>query len=74
MIRIGIIVRSTRPGRNGEAVARWVHDHAVRRGDAHYELVDLKDYGLPHLDEPEVVPGLPPTLARPPMRAPTCAD
>ncbi|MGW4476757.1 NADPH-dependent FMN reductase [Nonomuraea sp. NPDC004354] len=52
MIRIGIIVGSTRPGRNGEAVARWVHDHAVRRGDAHYELVDLKDYDLPHLDEP----------------------
>ncbi|MBG0831610.1 NAD(P)H-dependent oxidoreductase [Planomonospora sp. ID67723] len=52
MIKIGIIVGSTRPGRNGEAVARWVHDHAVRRGDAHYELVDLKDYDLPHLDEP----------------------
>ncbi|MEU9831736.1 NAD(P)H-dependent oxidoreductase [Streptosporangium sp. NPDC048047] len=52
MIRIGIIIGSTRPGRNGEAVARWVHDRAVRRGDAHYELVDLKDYDLPHLDEP----------------------
>ncbi|WP_214414685.1 NADPH-dependent FMN reductase [Sphaerisporangium fuscum] len=49
MIKIGIIAGSTRPGRNGEAVSRRVHDHAVRRGDAHYELVDLKDYDLPHL-------------------------
>ncbi|MFI7126884.1 NADPH-dependent FMN reductase [Nonomuraea sp. NPDC050153] len=52
MIRIGIIVGSTRPGRNGEAVAQWVHDLATKRGDAEYELVDLKDYDLRHLDEP----------------------
>ncbi|MEU8380491.1 NAD(P)H-dependent oxidoreductase [Streptosporangium sp. NPDC048865] len=53
MLRVGIILGSTRPGRNGEAVARWVHDLAVERGDAEYELVDLKDYGLGNLDEPE---------------------
>ncbi|MEN3540448.1 NAD(P)H-dependent oxidoreductase [Microbispora sp. ZYX-F-249] len=52
MIKVGVIVGSTRPGRNGEAVARWVHDLAVKRGDADYELVDLEDYALPHLDEP----------------------
>ncbi|MEW9547291.1 NADPH-dependent FMN reductase [Nonomuraea sp. NPDC050783] len=52
MTRIGIILGSTRPGRNGEAVARWVHDLAVKRGDAEYEVVDLADYNLPHLDEP----------------------
>jgi NAD(P)H-dependent FMN reductase len=51
MIRIGIILGSTRPGRNGEAVARWVYDIASKRDDAAYELVDLKDYDLPHLDE-----------------------
>lgn len=51
MIKIGIIVGSTRPGRNGEAVARWVHELAAERGDADYELVDLKDFELPHLDE-----------------------
>jgi len=52
MTKIGIILGSTRPGRNGEAVARWVLDLASRRGDAEFELVDLADYPLPHLDEP----------------------
>ncbi|MFD0886043.1 NADPH-dependent FMN reductase [Streptosporangium algeriense] len=54
MIKVGIILGTTRPGRNGEAVARWVHDLAGRRGDAAYELVDLQDYGLGHLDEPNI--------------------
>ena len=52
MTRIGIILGSTRPNRNGEAVARWVLDLASRRDDAEFELVDLRDYPLPHLDEP----------------------
>ncbi|WBB81047.1 NAD(P)H-dependent oxidoreductase [Micromonospora sp. WMMD882] len=52
MTRIGIIIGSTRPGRNGEQVAKWVFDLASRRDDAEFELVDLLDYPLPHLDEP----------------------
>jgi NAD(P)H-dependent FMN reductase len=52
MTRIGIIVGSTRPGRNGEAVARWVHELASQRDDATYELVDIEDFDLPLLDEP----------------------
>ena len=52
MIKIGIILGSTRPNRNGEQVARWVLDIASRRIDAAFELVDLRDYPLPHLDEP----------------------
>lgn len=51
MIKIGIILGSTRPGRNGDAVARWVLDRAAARGDADYELIDLLDHPLPHLDE-----------------------
>ena len=51
MTRIGIILGSTRPGRNGEAVANWVYEHAKQRTDAEFELVDLLDYKLPHLDE-----------------------
>ena len=51
MTKIAIILGSTRPGRNGEAVAKWVLDIAKQRGDADYELVDLLDYNLPHLDE-----------------------
>jgi NAD(P)H-dependent FMN reductase len=52
MTRIGVILGSTRPGRNGEQVARWVMDIAARREDADFELIDLADFPLPHLDEP----------------------
>ena len=52
MTRIGIILGSTRPNRNGEQVAGWVYDRAARRADAEFELIDLRDYPLPHLDEP----------------------
>jgi NAD(P)H-dependent FMN reductase len=52
MIRIAILLGSTRPGRNGEAVARWVHEIASRRDDATYELIDIAEQGLPLLDEP----------------------
>jgi NAD(P)H-dependent FMN reductase len=51
MTKIGIILGSTRPGRNGEAVAKWVLELASKRTDAEFELVDLLDYKLPHLDE-----------------------
>jgi NAD(P)H-dependent FMN reductase len=51
-LKIGIILGSTRPNRNGEAVAQWVHGLAVTRGDADYELIDLRDFDLPLLDEP----------------------
>jgi len=50
--KIAIIVGSTRPGRNGKQVADWVLEQARQRTDAEFELVDLADYPLPHLDEP----------------------
>jgi NAD(P)H-dependent FMN reductase len=59
MTRIGIILGSTRPNRNGEQVANWVLENASRREDAEFELIDLRDYPLPHLDEP-----LPPSLGQ----------
>src|SRR6267154_5408712 len=52
MLRIAIIIGSTRPGRKGEAVAKWVHEIAKKRSDAEFELVDIKDFNLPLLDEP----------------------
>ena len=51
-LRVGIILGSTRPNRIGEAVAKWVHEIARGRDDAEYELVDIKDFNLPLLDEP----------------------
>ncbi|WP_354643823.1 NADPH-dependent FMN reductase [Kitasatospora camelliae] len=59
MLKIGILLGSTRPNRLGEQVAAWVLDIASRRGDAEFELLDLRDHPLPHLDEP-----LPPSLGR----------
>ena len=59
MLKIGIIVGSTRPGRNSEAVAHWVHEAASKRGDAAYEIVDIESFGLPLLDEP-----VPPSLGQ----------
>jgi NAD(P)H-dependent FMN reductase len=59
MTRIGIILGSTRPGRNGEQVAKWVLARAEQRSDAEFELIDLVDYPLPHLDE-----AYPPTMGQ----------
>jgi haloalkane dehalogenase len=33
-------IGSTRPGRNGEAVAKWVYKNAQKRNDAEFELVE----------------------------------
>jgi NAD(P)H-dependent FMN reductase len=51
-LKVAIILGSTRPGRNGEAVARWVYDIAKKRSDAEFEYVDIKDFNLALLDEP----------------------
>lgn len=48
MLRIGIIIGSTREGRNAEAVSRWMYNFAAKRNDqVEYELVDLASYNLP---------------------------
>ncbi|GAB3465954.1 NAD(P)H-dependent oxidoreductase [Massilia terrae] len=59
MIRIGVIVGSTRPGRKALDVAKWVLDIANLRSDAVYELVDIADARLPLLDEP-----MPPSMGQ----------
>ncbi len=59
MIKAAIIIGSTRPGRHADAVAKWVLEHAKKRTDAEFEIVDLKDYNLPLLDEP-----MPPSMGQ----------
>jgi NAD(P)H-dependent FMN reductase len=59
MIKVAIIIGSTRPGRKAEAVARWVYDIAQKRTDVELELVDIKDFNLPLLDEP-----VPPSMGK----------
>jgi NAD(P)H-dependent FMN reductase len=58
-LKIAIILGSTRPGRNGKAVADWVFDRAQARIGADYHLIDLVDHPLPHIDE-----ALSPTLGQ----------
>ena len=58
-LKIAVILGSTRPGRNGAAVADWVMSKAKERTAAEYTLVDLADYPLPHLDE-----AVPPSLGQ----------
>ncbi|GAA5069854.1 NAD(P)H-dependent FMN reductase [Thermocatellispora tengchongensis] len=57
MIRIAVVVGSTRQSRRTEVVARWVADVAARHpavaaGEAAVEVLDLAEYDLPLLDEP----------------------
>jgi NAD(P)H-dependent FMN reductase len=58
-LKIAIILGSTRPGRNGEAVSQWVNRIAQKRSDGNFELIDIKDYNLPLLDEP-----IPPSMGQ----------
>ena len=52
MLKVAIIVGSNRPGRHADAVAQWVLGIAKKRADTQFEIVDIKDYNLPLLDEP----------------------
>src|SRR5271155_1928880 len=52
MLKIAIIIGSTRPGRLGEGVGKWAHEIARKRGDAEYALLDVAQFNLPLLDEP----------------------
>jgi NAD(P)H-dependent FMN reductase len=59
MVKLQIILGSTRPGRAGEAVADWVLKQAKKREDIEVELVDVADFELPLLDEP-----IPPSIGK----------
>ncbi|WP_041841748.1 NADPH-dependent FMN reductase [Actinoplanes friuliensis] len=52
MPNLQVIVASTRPGRVGLPVATWAAAAAVEHGVFDVELIDLADYALPLMDEP----------------------
>lgn len=57
--KIGIIISTTRETRFGDRPAQWVLEIAKERGDADYEIVDLRDYPLPFFEavgSPRFVP------------------
>jgi NAD(P)H-dependent FMN reductase len=59
MLKIAIILGSTRPNRVGAIVAEWVHGITDKHTDAEFELVDVAKLDLPLLDEE-----LPPVLGQ----------
>jgi NAD(P)H-dependent FMN reductase len=50
--KLKIILGSTRPGRVGPTIGRWMAEAASAHGLFDVELVDLAELGLPLLDEP----------------------
>ena len=52
MTKILVILGSTRPGRNGKAVADWYMNEAEEFEGLDVEFVDVADLDLPLLDEP----------------------
>jgi NAD(P)H-dependent FMN reductase len=57
MAHIQIIVGSTRPNRVGLNVGKWLLSQLQQIPGSTYELIDLKEVGLPFLDEPEPAGG-----------------
>ncbi len=52
MLKIQIIVGSTRPGRNSRGVADWYLEQVKGTVGAEFEIVDLAEINLPMYDEP----------------------
>ena len=52
MPKLYVIAVSTRPGRAGFPLSRWIFDRARTHGAFDVDLVDLKEENLPMFDEP----------------------
>ena len=52
MLKIGIILGSTREGRVSPQVGAWVKELADKRNDAEYEMIDIAEFKLPFLGDP----------------------
>lgn len=52
MLKIGIVLGSTREGRVSPQVGEWVKSLADQRGDAEYAIIDIADFKLPFLGDP----------------------
>jgi NAD(P)H-dependent FMN reductase len=52
MLKLHVVVTSTRPGRVGPTIAKWFVERANEHGAFQVRLVDLAEVNLPFLDEP----------------------
>jgi NAD(P)H-dependent FMN reductase len=52
MLKVGLIVGSTRPNRFADTPVKWLLEGAEGRGDFKIDVLDLRDQALPFYDEP----------------------
>jgi NAD(P)H-dependent FMN reductase len=52
MLKVGLIIGSTRPNRFADTPARWLVDGASVRSDLQLAVLDLRDFDLPFFSEP----------------------
>ncbi len=52
MLKLALIIGSTRPNRFADVPARWVAEAAAERSDFRLEVIDLRDWPLPFFDQP----------------------
>lgn len=52
MLKVGLIIGSTRPSRFADAPVQWLVGGASARSDLRLTLLDLRDYRLPFFNEP----------------------
>ena len=50
-LKLNIIIGTVRPGRAADPVARWVAERASEQGAFEFEVLDLRDWPLPHFAE-----------------------
>lgn len=55
MLKIGIVISSTREGRFADTPAKWLTEIAGKRGSAEFEIVDLRDYPMPFFNGPPLM-------------------
>lgn len=59
LIKIKVIIGSTRQGRFSEKPAQWIFEEAKKLEGVEVELLDLRDYEMPFFDSP-----MPPSMAK----------
>src|SRR5579872_3399556 len=52
MLKIQVIIGSTRQGRFSEKPAQWIFEEAKKKTGLEVELLDLRDYPMPFFNEP----------------------
>jgi NAD(P)H-dependent FMN reductase len=52
MLNLKIITSTTRPGRKGIAIAKWMYEIASKNENFSTELLDIAELNLPLMDEP----------------------